>query len=58
MKILIAGGSGLIGRALTAELLRDNHKVVILSRNPARTPAISEDVQIAGWDGKTPRGRS
>ena len=58
MKILIAGGSGLIGRALTAELLRDNHKVVILSRNPARTPAIPEDVQIAGWDGKTPRGWS
>ena len=58
MKILIAGGSGLIGRALTRELLRDNHKVVILSRNPAQTPAISEDVQIAGWDGKTARGWS
>jgi len=58
MKILIAGGSGLIGRALTRELLRDNHQVVILSRDPARTPAISEDVYIAGWDGKTARGWS
>lgn len=58
MKILIAGGSGLIGRALTRELLRDSHKIIILSRDPAQALAISEDVQIAGWDGKTAQGWS
>ena len=34
MRIIIAGGSGLIGNALTHDLLIDKHEVIILSRNP------------------------
>lgn len=35
MKIVIAGGSGFLGRPLTAALLRDGHDLVILTRNAA-----------------------
>ena len=34
--ILITGGTGLIGRALTKILLEQGFRVVILSRDPAR----------------------
>jgi NAD dependent epimerase/dehydratase family enzyme len=32
MKIVIAGGSGFIGRKLTELFLKENHEIVILSR--------------------------
>jgi len=35
MKILVAGGSGLLGRALAASLSTDGHDLVILTRRPA-----------------------
>ena len=40
MKVLILGGSGLIGQALTRSLLTDSHQVWILTRKPnnARIP--------------------
>jgi uncharacterized protein (TIGR01777 family) len=34
--ILILGATGFIGRHLVADLLRDNHQVIALSRDPAR----------------------
>ncbi|MDF2447842.1 MAG: hypothetical protein K0R26_346 [Bacteroidota bacterium] len=34
--ILISGGSGLVGKALTARLLDEKHEVRILSRNPSK----------------------
>jgi len=36
MQILIAGGSGLIGTALTKSLLAVGHQVVILTRSRKR----------------------
>ena len=36
MRIMIAGGSGLIGNALTSALVAAGDEVTILSRNPAR----------------------
>jgi uncharacterized protein (TIGR01777 family) len=36
MKVVIAGGSGLIGRALAETLLASGHEPVVLSRNPRR----------------------
>ena len=36
MKILIAGGTGLIGSRLVNSLTLQNHNVVILSRNPLK----------------------
>lgn len=37
MKILIAGGSGLIGSALRSALIAGGHKVVIISRTPEKS---------------------
>jgi uncharacterized protein (TIGR01777 family) len=45
--ILITGGTGLIGTALTAMLSREGYKVVILTRKPS---APKENVSYAAWD--------
>ena len=38
MRIVLAGGSGFLGRALRARLERDGHSVAVLTRSPGRTP--------------------
>lgn len=40
MKILITGGTGLLGRALCASLLADGNTIAVLSRRPARVQAL------------------
>ena len=57
MKVIVAGGSGLIGRALTASLLKDRHTVTVLTRNP-ETAAIqgASGARFALWDGATLAG--
>jgi uncharacterized protein (TIGR01777 family) len=50
MKILIAGGSGFIGRALEGLLKQENHEVYILTR---QTPRNERQIQ---WDGRTAQG--
>jgi uncharacterized protein len=37
MRLLIAGGSGFLGRALSSALLADGHRVQVLTRRPAAT---------------------
>ena len=34
MRIVITGGTGLIGRALAANIAKDGHEVIVLSRSP------------------------
>jgi len=53
MKVLIAGGTGFMGRHLIKSLIADNHQVWVLSRNPNKMIA---DVQIVAWDGITTDG--
>ena len=51
MRIVIAGGSGLIGRALTASLIRDGIAVDVLSRDPARVGGrLAAGVRAIPWD--------
>jgi uncharacterized protein (TIGR01777 family) len=38
MRIIIAGGTGFLGSALASHLTADNHHVVILTRQPHRSP--------------------
>ena len=45
MKVVIAGGSGFLGRALAAHLASKGHASVVLTR----TPREANDLQ---WDGK------
>jgi uncharacterized protein (TIGR01777 family) len=55
MTILIAGGSGYIGRRLSTSLVKDGHDVVVLSRKaPAQNS--SGDVRIVTWDARSARG--
>ena len=53
MRVLITGGSGLIGRALTENLVLDNHEVVIVSRTPETIMNLPSGVKAIGWDKKT-----
>lgn len=55
MNILISGGSGFIGSALTKSLTQDGHKVWILSRSPAMAKTWN-GVQALGWDGYSSQG--
>lgn len=56
MRILIAGGSGSIGQALTQSLIKDGHTVTILSRKPQPPAKSSTGVSILHWDGVTTSG--
>ncbi|MDH5505878.1 MAG: TIGR01777 family oxidoreductase [Anaerolineae bacterium] len=56
MQVIIAGGSGLIGRALTAELTNNGHTVTLLSRRPESLSGLPAGVRAVGWDGKSAAG--
>jgi len=48
-RIVLAGGSGFLGRALAKELLARNYEIVVLTRSPrARNDGVNEIL----WDGK------
>lgn len=56
MRIVITGGTGVIGRVLASTLVESGYEVVVLSRNPAQAPRLPEGVSIVGWDAKTAQG--
>jgi uncharacterized protein len=47
--IMITGGTGLIGSALTQHLLHNGHDVIVLTREPGAQPA-RQGIEYAGWD--------
>jgi uncharacterized protein (TIGR01777 family) len=53
LKILIAGGSGMIGRQLSALLIDGGDQVIILSRTPSKVKGMPTGVEVFPWDGKT-----
>ncbi len=56
MRIIITGGSGLIGRELTATLAYAGHDVIVLSRNPAAVQDLPLKARAVEWDGRTTEG--
>jgi uncharacterized protein len=55
MKVLVAGGSGFIGRHLAMSLVKDGHEVVALSRGTQRKPPLS-GIRFVAWDAHTASG--
>ena len=56
MRAIIAGGTGLIGRAFAADLTTDGHEVILLSRDPDRVTGLPDGVQVERWDARTTEG--
>lgn len=48
MKVVVAGGSGALGRRLCADLTSRGHEVVVLSRRPRPSP-----YRTVAWDGES-----
>ena len=55
MKVLIAGGTGFLGRHLIKSLIADSHQIWVLSRKPNKNIA---GAQTVPWDGQTADGWS
>ena len=52
MRIIITGGTGLIGRPLSAALIAQNHEVTVLTRDPIEadpTEEASETMSVTAW---------
>lgn len=52
MKVVIAGGAGMLGRALGASLAADGSEVVALSRRTDQR-GLAASIRIVRWDGRT-----
>jgi len=59
MRVIITGGTGLIGRALSARLAQEGHDPIVLTRDPEKAKGdLPSGVRAAGWDGKSGAGWS
>jgi uncharacterized protein (TIGR01777 family) len=56
MRIVIPGGSGLIGRALCEELAAPGNDVVVLSRRPETVRGLPAGARAERWDGRSTEG--
>jgi uncharacterized protein (TIGR01777 family) len=58
MRVIITGGSGLIGRTTTELLASAGHEVVVLSRTPDKLNRVGlpHGARAQGWDAKTGEG--
>lgn len=62
MRVVITGGTGLIGRALSANLAADGHEVIVLTRSterassPERGTPLPDGVRAEHWDARTVEG--
>ncbi len=50
MRVVITGGTGLIGRRLVDRLIQAGHRAVVLSRAPERVTDLPEGAAVARWD--------
>ena len=56
MRIVITGGSGLIGGGVAREMAGAGHEVVVLSRDPAKVTGLPAGARAVRWDGVSGAG--
>lgn len=56
MRVIITGGTGLIGQALTQSLTQDGHEVIVLTRNPEQATGLPASATAVKWDARTANG--
>src|SRR5688500_1312392 len=56
MRVIITGGSGLIGRNATNLLAKAGHEVVVLSRKPDKLRDLPHGAKAQAWDAATGEG--
>lgn len=56
MRVIITGGTGLIGRALAKSLSADGHEIIVLTRNPRQPENAPANIKQVKWDGVTASG--
>ena len=56
MRIIITGGTGLIGRELAQNLASNGYEVILLSRAPERVKTLPEGARAERWDSRTASG--
>lgn len=56
MRVVITGGSGLIGSEVARDLGGAGYEVVILTRDPAKAGPLPPNTRAVRWDGKTADG--
>jgi uncharacterized protein (TIGR01777 family) len=49
MRVVVAGGTGLVGRALSRSLIADGHEVVVLSRDASDARGLPSGVVARDW---------
>ncbi len=52
MRIVVSGGTGLVGGALVRGLRSDGHGVVILTRRPEAVQGLPDGTEVAAWDAR------
>ncbi len=57
MRVIITGGTGMIGRALSQRLLKRGDEVILLSRNPhSKKDEMPAGAQLEAWDARSAAG--
>jgi len=56
MRVIITGGTGMIGGALSASLAADGHEVIVLTRSPSGVRDLPPNVRAVGWDAMSADG--
>jgi uncharacterized protein (TIGR01777 family) len=57
MRVIITGGTGMIGKRLATSLVNDGHEAIALSRNPQRhLRQMPDRIKLVGWDAQSAQG--
>ena len=56
MRVLIIGGTGLVGSALAASYASDGHEVVVLTRHLSSASTSHPSIRAVQWDGRSTDG--